>query len=47
MKLLKYEFGVIEVNFLGYRIGVADVSIDSRRVRIIMDWPKPESYRDI
>jgi hypothetical protein len=37
MKLLKYEFGVIEVDFLEYRIGVVGISIDSRKVRIIMD----------
>ena len=47
MKLLKYEFGVTEVDFLEYRIKVAGVSIDSRRVRIITDWPEPEFYRDI
>jgi hypothetical protein len=47
MKLLKCEFGVIEVDFLGYRIGVVDMSIDPRRIRTIMDWPKSESYRDI
>jgi hypothetical protein len=47
MKLLKYEFGVIEVDFLGYRIEVVGILIDSRRVRTIIDWPKLESYRDI
>jgi hypothetical protein len=37
MKLLKCEFGVIEVNFLEYRIGVVGISMDSRRVRIIIN----------
>jgi hypothetical protein len=37
MKLLKCEFGVIEVDFLEYRIGVIDISMDPRRVRTIMD----------
>jgi hypothetical protein len=37
MKFLKYEFGVIEVDFLEYRIGVVDISMDSRRVRTIID----------
>jgi hypothetical protein len=47
VKLSKCEFGVTEVDFLGYRIGVAGVSMDPRRVRTIVDWPKPESYRDV
>jgi hypothetical protein len=47
MKLLKYEFGVIEVDFLEYRIGITGVSMDPRRIRIITDWSKPEFYRDI
>jgi hypothetical protein len=37
MKLLKCEFGVTEVDFLEYRIGVAGISIDPRRVRTIID----------
>jgi hypothetical protein len=47
MKLLKCEFGVIEVDFLEYCIGVVGISIDPRKVRTIMDWSKPKSYRDI
>jgi hypothetical protein len=37
MKLLKYEFDVIEVDFLEYRIKVAGMSMDSRRIRTIID----------
>jgi hypothetical protein len=44
MKLLKCEFGVTEVDFLGYRIRVVGVSMNPRRVRTIMDWPKLEFY---
>jgi len=47
MKLLKYEFGVIEIDFLGYRIKVVGVSMNSRKVRIITNWSKLEFYRDI
>jgi hypothetical protein len=35
MKLLKCEFGVTEVDFLEYHIGVVGVSMNPRRVRTI------------
>jgi hypothetical protein len=47
VKLSKYEFSTDAVDFLGYRIGVAGVSMDMRRVSIIQEWLEPESYRDI
>ena len=46
-KLSKCEFHVREVDFLGYRIGIAGISMDMRRVQTILDWPTPDSYRDI
>ena len=46
-KLAKCEFHVPEVDFLGYRIGIAGISMDMRRVQTIVDWREPESYREI
>lgn len=46
-KLSKCEFSVSEISFLGYVIGVEGVSMDPRKVQTILDWPVPESYRDI
>lgn len=47
IKLLKCEFRVNEVAFLGYRVGVAGVLMDPSRVQAIQDWPTPKSFRDI
>ena len=47
VKLSKCQFAVKEVGFLGFRVGVAGVSMDPSRVQAIQDWPKPESFRDI
>ena len=47
MKLSKCVFGVKEVNFLGYRVGTVGISIDPSRVSAIVEWPTPQSFRDI
>jgi transposase InsO family protein len=47
VKLSKCEFSTTEVDFLGYRIGVTGVSMDSSRVEAIRDWPVPTSFRDV
>lgn len=47
VKLSKCEFHASEVDFLGYRIGVAGISMDMRRVQTITEWPTPNSFRDI
>jgi transposase InsO family protein len=46
-KLKKCEFHKEEVDFLGYRIGVAGIAMDPRRVQAVVDWPVPVSYREI
>src|SRR3989440_10760034 len=46
-KLTKCEFHVTEVDFLGYHMGTAGISMDRRRVRTIIEWPTPKSFRDI
>jgi hypothetical protein len=47
VKLSKCEFSTDAIDFLGYRIGVAGISMDMSRVRTIQEWPIPESFRDI
>jgi transposase InsO family protein len=45
--LAKCEFWVQEVAFLGYRVGVAGVSMDKSKSEAIATWPRPGSFRDI
>jgi hypothetical protein len=45
--LSKCEFSTDEVDFLGYRVGRAGVSIDPARIRAIQEWKTPTSFRDI
>jgi hypothetical protein len=47
VKLSKCKFFTDEVDFLGFRVGTAGVSMDPSRVIAIRDWPVPKSYRDI
>ena len=47
VKLSKCEFSVEEVSFLGYRVGIAGVTMDPSRVAAIKDWPTPTTYREI
>ena len=47
VKLSKCEFSTTEVDFLGYRISTTGVSMDTRRVQAIQEWPAPKSFRDI
>ena len=46
-KLSKCEFFRQEVDFLGYHVSVAGVSMDPSRVEAIQEWPVPKSFRDI
>ena len=45
--LSKCEFFTQEVEFLGYIVGTAGISMDKRRVATINDWQEPTSYRDL
>lgn len=47
IKLSKCDFYAQEVGFLGYRVGVAGVSMDPSRVTAIQEWPTPKSFREI
>lgn len=47
VKLSKCEFYRTEVDFLGYRVGVAGVSMDPSKVAAIEEWDEPKSFKDI
>jgi transposase InsO family protein len=47
VNLAKCEFSTDVVDFLGYRISVAGVSMDPSRVQAIIEWPTPTSFREI
>lgn len=46
-KLSKCEFFTQEVDFLGFRVGLAGVSMDPSKVAAIDEWPLPEEFRDL
>ena len=39
----KYKLFCLEVDFLGFIVGQESIWIDSERVKIIANWPKPTS----
>ena len=43
----KCEFGVTQVEFLGYLISTKGVLMDPRRVEAIAAWETPKSFRDV
>lgn len=45
--LKKCEFFTTKVDFLGYVVSTAGVSIDRSRVSTITKWPAPESFKDV
>lgn len=47
VKLSKCQFSTDQVDFLGFRIGVAGVEMDPSKVEAILEWPTPKSYREI
>ena len=47
IKLLKCEFYVKKVDFLGFQVGANGISMDLLRVIAIQEWPNSKTYRDI
>jgi transposase InsO family protein len=43
----KCKFFTQEVEFLGYIVGVAGVSMDPRRVTTVEEWPRPTTLREV
>jgi len=45
--LKKCEFFTTQVEFLGYVVSIAGVSMDPRRVSTIEEWPRPKTFREV
>lgn len=43
----KCEFFIQEVEFLGFIVSTAGVSMDSRRVAAVEEWPTPKTFKDV
>ena len=46
-KLSKYEFGLIEIFYLGYIIGQDGVKVDMEKIRAIIEWPRPKNLTEL
>jgi hypothetical protein len=47
VKFFKCEFDKKEIVFLEYVIGVHRIRMDNVKIKIILDWFTPKSFRDI
>jgi hypothetical protein len=43
----KYKFFTDTMEFLGYTVSVAGVSIDKSRISIVEEWPRPKTFREV
>jgi hypothetical protein len=41
LKMSKCEFGKTSLVYLGHTIGGGELKIDPSKVKVILDWPKP------
>ena len=46
-KFSKCEFWLTEVRFLGHVVSASDVSIDPKKVEVVMSWERPKSVFEI
>ncbi|KAK9098545.1 hypothetical protein Syun_025590 [Stephania yunnanensis] len=46
-KFSKCEFWLTEVGFLGHIVGACGVSVDPAKVRVVIDWPTPQTVTEI
>ena len=46
-KFSKYEFWLTEVKFLGHVVLASGVSMDSKKVEVVMSWERPKSVSEI
>jgi hypothetical protein len=42
-KKSKCKFGCLEIDYLGYMISVEGVKADSKKLKAMVDWPRPKS----
>lgn len=46
-KFSKYDFWLKDVNFLGYIISKAMISMDLAKMQAIVEWPQPKTVTKI
>lgn len=39
----KCEFGLTEILYLGYVIGIGGVKVHQEKIHVILDWPPPKN----
>ena len=47
VKLEKCEFGVTEINFVGFQVSTRGIAMEEGKVSAILEWPEPRSVRDV
>ena len=43
----KCEFNKLEVEFLGYVIGIKEIKIDPEKIKVIQQWPTLMSVKEV
>ena len=43
----KYKCNKLEVEFLGYVIGIEEIKIDPEKIKVIQQWPTPTSVKEV
>ena len=46
-KLIKCEFLVPELKFLGHIVGIDGIKPDPKKVQVVMDWPTPNTVKEL
>ena len=46
-KLSKYEFGLIELLYLGHIIDQYGVKVDMKKIKSIIEWPRPKNLTEL
>ena len=46
-KLEKCQFHTDTIDFLGYRVSPAGVGMDPEKVASLLDWPTPQSVKEV
>jgi hypothetical protein len=47
LKMYKCEFGKTSLIYLGHIVGGGELKIDPSKVKVILDWPKPNNVTEV
>jgi hypothetical protein len=47
LKMSKCEFGKTSLVYLGHIVGGGELKIDPSKVKVILDWPKPNNVTKV